>query len=192
MRGMDGVSLTDYLTKYYPTIKVIALSSHEHTEAVDDMLSCGAKGYIVKAFPSLKRLNTPVSGKYLAHVQDAINIVVAGGYYIQPYIIESTGKAYNAIDIEQLVAKRQAENKRAASLGLTKREKMVSSLYASASGTTQEDIADVLNISTNTLGKHIQSTSAKLDVNNRQMFTIRSISFGIVKIAKGFVRKMGF
>lgn len=191
MRGMDGVSLTDYLTNYFPDIKVMALSSHTHIEAVEDMLACGAKGYAVKAFPSLNRFEALPNTKYLAHLEDAINTIVNGGYYIDPYIINSANHKYHTFDIEQLVAKRQAENKRAASLGLTKREKMMSSLYASASGTKQEAIASVLNISTNTLDKQIQSASAKLNVNNRQMFTVRSISLGIIKIARGLVGKGG-
>lgn len=191
MRGMDGVSLTDYLTTYHPSIKVLALSSHQHIEAVEDMLSCGAKGYVVKLFPDLKRFEALPGNLYMAHLEEAINIIANGSHYIDPYIINSANHKYHTFDIEKLVAKRQAENKRAASLGLTKREKMMSSLYASASGTKQEAIASVLNISTNTLDKQIQSASAKLNVNNRQMFTVRSISLGIIKIARGLVGKGG-
>ncbi len=189
MRGMDGVSLTDYLTNYHPAIKVLALSSHEHTEAVEDMISCGAKGYVVKQFPDLKRLEVLPNSNYMAHLEEAINTIVNGGYYIDPYIINSSSNKYHISDIEKLVANRQAENKFASSLGLTKREKMMSSLYASASATRQGEIASVLNISTNTLDKQIQSASAKLKVNNRQMFTVRSISLGIIKIARGLVGK---
>lgn len=191
MRGMDGVSLTDYLTNYHPTIKVLALSSHEHKEVVEDMFACGAKGYVVKAFPSLKRFEALPSIRYMAHLEDAINTIVNGGYYIDSYITNNRENKYYTFDIEKLVAKRQAENEQAAQLGLTKREKMLSSLYASASATKQDAIAKVLNISPNTLDKQIQSASAKLKVNNRQMFTVRSISLGIVKIARGLVGKGG-
>ena len=189
MRGMDGVSLTDYLTNYFPTIKVMALSSHMHIEAVEDMLACGAKGYAVKAFPRVNRFEALPNTKYMAHLEDAINTIVNGGYYIDPCVINDSENKYQPFDIEKLVAKRQAENKLAISLGLTKREKMMSSLYASASGTKQEAIARVLNISTNTLDKQIQSASAKLNVNNRQMFTVRSISLGLIKIVRGLVGK---
>jgi DNA-binding NarL/FixJ family response regulator len=192
MRGMDGVSLTDYLTNYFPDIKVMALSSHTHIEAVEDMFACGAKGYVVKIFPpGVNRFEVLPSSKHMAHLEEAINTIINGGYYIDPNLINSSANEYHAFDIEKLVARRQAENKGAASLGLTKREKMMSSLYASASGTKQEAIASVLNISTNTLDKQIQSASAKLNVNNRQMFTLRSISLGIIKIARGLVGKVG-
>jgi len=189
MRGMDGISLTDYLTNYYPSIKVLALSSHDHKEAVEDMLACGAKGYVVKIFPDLKRWDVLPCPSYLAHLEGAINTVMQGGYYIDPFITNSPENKYHLFDAEKLVAKRQAEHALATSLGLTKREKMLSSLYASASGTSQEAIAEVLHISNNTLNKQIQSASAKLEVNSRHMFTLRSLSVGLIRIARGLRRK---
>lgn len=189
MVGMDGISVTDYLTDYHPTIKVIGLSSHDHREAVEDILSCGAKGYVVKTFPNLSRLDSIPSTKYMAHLEGAIHTVVSGGYYIDSFITNSRENKDYTFDIEKLVAKRQTEQTLAASFGLTKREKMMSSLYASASGSTQDEIAEVLHISTNTLDKHIQSASAKLQVKNRLMFTLRSISLGLVKIGRGLVGK---
>jgi DNA-binding NarL/FixJ family response regulator len=48
MPVMDGVELTKELQKYYPEIKIIALTGLEEDHYVVDMLEAGAKAYLTK------------------------------------------------------------------------------------------------------------------------------------------------
>ena len=73
MPKMDGVQLTDFLTDHFPNIKVIAISSHTHKGAVEDMIACGAFGFISKLY-SMKNL------------PNAIIAVAEGKFYIDPIL----------------------------------------------------------------------------------------------------------
>lgn len=72
MMKIDGVTLTDFLTDYYPDIKVIGVSTYTSTETVEDMLASGAWGYVNK-------INLPDLPK-------AIKSVLSGIVYIDPLI----------------------------------------------------------------------------------------------------------
>lgn len=48
MPYMDGVEATKYITQYYPSCKIIALSMFNEENLIIDMLEAGAKGYLIK------------------------------------------------------------------------------------------------------------------------------------------------
>ena len=68
MPEMDGISATRIVTKQYPSIRVIALSSFDNLWAVADMVEAGAKGYLLKnASKGCNSLWSPVG--WFGHLQ---------------------------------------------------------------------------------------------------------------------------
>ncbi|NJK57702.1 MAG: response regulator [Pleurocapsa sp. SU_5_0] len=51
MPGMDGISATRAIAEQFSQIKVIILSSHDEQLYLEEVLSAGAKGYLVKTTP---------------------------------------------------------------------------------------------------------------------------------------------
>jgi two-component system, NarL family, response regulator NreC len=71
MPELNGVQATEQLRRACPTIKILALSAHEDTSYLRQLLAAGAAGYILKH----------------AAVDDliqAIRMVAAGGVYLDP------------------------------------------------------------------------------------------------------------
>jgi DNA-binding NarL/FixJ family response regulator len=48
MPEMDGYETATWITKHYPDIKILALSTMDMETAIIKMIKCGAKGYILK------------------------------------------------------------------------------------------------------------------------------------------------
>jgi DNA-binding NarL/FixJ family response regulator len=68
MPEMDGVELTKEIRKFYPQIKVVALTMFKEDYLILDMLEAGAKGFLLKSSPKEKLIA-------------AIKAVHAGGFY---------------------------------------------------------------------------------------------------------------
>jgi two-component system, NarL family, response regulator NreC len=68
MPKMDGITATKFIKKEMPACKVVAFTMFEQDDAVLQMQSAGASGYIMKNAP-------------LKTVVDAIRIVAKGGEY---------------------------------------------------------------------------------------------------------------
>lgn len=183
MPVMDGVSLTEHLTCYLPHISVIALSSYSSREMVENMLACGAKGYVCKA--SMMHQSSDASSIGLLLLQEAINTVAKQQYYIDPYIL-SQDDFTNAppLDIESLVQKRQEERAIAKQLGLTNCEIKSAYLYATTSA-SQKEIADSLAVTNKTTEKHVYAAKQKLQVSSKQELSLKAIAYKIVRIATG-------
>ena len=73
MPGKDGIETTEYITREFPNVKVIALSMHNQVPFIVKMLKAGAKGYL------LKHINK-------TDLVDAIEVVNGGGIYYSPEI----------------------------------------------------------------------------------------------------------
>ena len=63
---------------------------------------------------------------------------------------------------------------------LTERERMV--IQYLLSGMKNEDIAEILNISTHTIKAHLESVYSKLNVNNRVQCVIKALKLGLVDL----------
>jgi len=165
MPKMDGVQLTDFLAVEFPDIKVIAISSHIHREAVEDMISCGAYGYVSKLFD-------------IGNLSLAINRVAKGIVYIDPILNQDD------IDRNKLFIERKKQKNSNQLSELNDKDKKLIALYNTSA--SQKEIADILCISENTLEKQIKKVSEKLNVKERQSFTLKSISKGLVRVARMF------
>ena len=165
MPKMDGVQLTDYLTVHFPGIKTIAISSYGHREAVEDMIGCGAWGYVSKLYD-------------MKSLQDAIREVANSSIFIDPVL------RLKEISRTKLMHERKNQKRQLERLKLSKKQKELIALYTT--NASQKEIASALSLSTKTIENRVKSISEILNVYNRQEFTLESFRRGFVRIARIF------
>ena len=68
MPEMDGVTATEIIVRRFPQCKVLALSSHDSGEYLQNALRAGAKGYIVKGSPA-EELTNAIRSVYQGYTQ---------------------------------------------------------------------------------------------------------------------------
>jgi len=139
MPDTSGPSVAAELRAVLPSVKILALTRHAEKAYVQQMLSNGANGYVLKQ----------TAGDALL---TAIRDVVAGGTYLDPAV---AGKM-----LDQSVALRGA-----GSAELTPREGEVVTMVAW--GHTNKEIASVLGITVKTVETHKTNAMQKLEIGSR-------------------------
>ncbi len=138
MPGMDGIEATEIISREYPSVKVLALSSFQDEESVRAMMAAGAVGYLLKSS----------SIDDLAH---AIRSVQAG-------------TAVFSTQVTQALLRPPSSGPRR-DYGLTDRETEVLKLMID--GLNNREIAEMLFVSQSTAKFHVSSILTKLGVGTR-------------------------
>src|SRR5205823_4956737 len=73
MPQLNGAQATEQLKRACPNIKVLALTVHEDTGYMRQLLEAGASGYVLKRAAAEELIR-------------AIQIVAAGGVYLDPHL----------------------------------------------------------------------------------------------------------
>jgi DNA-binding NarL/FixJ family response regulator len=162
MPKMDGVQLTDFLTEQFPSIKVIAMSSYCEQLNVEEMMACGAYGYVSKLF-NMKNLTL------------AINSVINNIIYIDPVLKIAD------IDRNSLMAARKKEKQLLYNSNFTPKQMALIALYATSA--SQKEIAEAFSVSQKTIETRISDVARKLKFGNRQDFTLQSLRKGFIRVA---------
>lgn len=138
--GMDGVEACESLLHTHPRIRVIVLTRFTNESVMLRALSAGAKGFVVKE-------SDP------DHLRYAVRAVAQGGTYIDPQV---TGK---------LTALATKGRRAKGPFGLTVQEMRVVELLPK--GITNQEIAEELALSVNTVKTHLRHAMAKMRVADR-------------------------
>ena len=150
MPVLNGLEATKRFQTEQPGTKILVLSMHNEKEYILSLIQSGANGYVLK----------DVSSEELVL---AIETVYQGGTYF------SSG-ASEALFTQQKLTSPQEE--------LTNRERSV--LKALASGLSNKEIANQLNISVRTVETHRLNIKAKLDISSAAGLTKYAIEHQIV------------
>ena len=152
MPEMTGSEATQAIREHYPQIKVIALTSFEDKELVQQALRAGAISYLLKN----------VSANELA---DAIRAAHSGRSTLAPEAAQALVESAS----------------REPTLGqdLTAREREVLALMVE--GLTNPQIAERLVVSRSTAKAHVSNVLSKLGVSNRAEAIATALQHGIVR-----------
>jgi two-component system, NarL family, response regulator LiaR len=135
--GMDGVSATRKIKEQNPSIQVIALTSFQEDELVQNALKAGAIGYLMKNVSSRE-------------LESAIRSAKQGKMTLSPEAAQSLVRA----------TQQAAETET-----LTEREKEILKLMVE--GLNNAEIAERIVVSLSTVKYHISNILMKLGVDNR-------------------------
>jgi DNA-binding NarL/FixJ family response regulator len=144
----DGFTLLEELRQHYPAIAVVVLSAIQDRANVLRALDLGASGYIPKS----------ASREVMS---SAIQLVLAGGIYIPPQILERSASP------EGTAAQpaRKEIGLWCSELGLTERQ--IDVLTLMMQGMSNKTICRTLNLAEPTVKNHVTSILQALNVKNR-------------------------
>ncbi|HEY1487792.1 MAG TPA: response regulator transcription factor [Micromonosporaceae bacterium] len=154
MPDLDGVAATTQITRLAPTVAVLVLTMFDDDESVFAAMRAGARGYLVK-------------GATQAEISQAIASVAAGGAIFGP------GIARRVLDYFALPARHGTDP----FPELTPRERAVLDLIGA--GLPNATIAHRLDMAPKTVGNHISSIFAKLQVATRAEAIVRARDAGL-------------
>ncbi|WP_163321750.1 MULTISPECIES: response regulator transcription factor [Draconibacterium] len=143
MPKMNGIEATKHALKKYPELKVIALTSFADDEYIEQMISAGVEGYM------LKRSD-------IEDFEKAIKKVADGGSYFSAEIIKVISR--NLYKDKERKSGEQLLDK------FTSREKEILNLICK--GLNNEQIAELIHLSPKTVEKHKSNLFQKTETFN--------------------------
>ncbi|GAA3903184.1 response regulator [Microbacterium invictum] len=161
MPTMDGIEATRRLTREFPGIKIVALTTFSTERVIVPMLSAGASGFLVKD-------TSP------DRILDAARLAHDGGYVLSPRVAQAL---VTSIQDHELPAPRELGRDE----GLTEREMEVVVLLAQ--GMSNAEIASAMFVSEATVKSHLGRITTKWGVRDRIQVLIRAAQLHLVTIA---------
>ena len=143
MPELNGQQATQRLKKALPITKVLALTRHNDTSYLQQLLTAGVDGYVLKQSDSDELMR-------------AIRTIAAGGKYIDPAVTDKIVDSYTG---------RANNRKTEPTAGLSERESEVLRLIAL--GHTNKEIAARFDLSIKTVEAHKANAMRKLDLQSR-------------------------
>ena len=162
MPQMNGAETTRRALEMLPDMKVITLSMFGDNAYYSDMMSSGAKGFLLK-------------DSEFAEVVEAVETVFEGGTYFSASLLESLSHSLRSTGATASVADDIAEADR-----LSERE--IEVLLAICQGLSTQEIADKLFISKRTVDKHRANILEKSGCKNTASLVVYAIRNGFVEI----------
>jgi DNA-binding NarL/FixJ family response regulator len=156
MPVMDGIEATRQITAGTDPPKVLVLTTFELDEYVFNALQAGASGFLLKRSPPEQLI-------------DGIRTVAAGDALLSPSVTRRLIEAFSSRPSRR-------ENPRFADM--TDREREV--LVAIASGLSNEELAETLFISANTVKTHVKRVLTKLGARDRVQAVVMAYEGGLM------------
>jgi DNA-binding NarL/FixJ family response regulator len=157
----DGFEVLAELAERYPTVSVVVHSGHQDRDRVMKALDLGATGFI------------PKSAKREVMVS-AFNLILSGGIYIPPEILERRQPAPAAASSAPEAATARVS---AADLGLTERQMEVLALMMQ--GKSNKAICRVLDLAEPTVKIHVSAVLKALKAANRTEAVMAAAALGL-------------
>lgn len=157
MPGTNGIEAIADLKRRYPAVKVLVLTIHKTDEYIQESLTAGADGYILK-------------GASQEELRLAVRTVLMGKSYLTPDISERIIRGY--LGGSKDTSPNTSWSK------LTQRERQVLKLIAE--GHSSKFIAEYLCLSVKTVEKHRSNLMSKLNIHNASTLTGFAIERGLL------------
>jgi len=154
MPGLNGVEATAALKRASPDIKVLALSVHDDTSYLRQLLAAGAAGYILKHAAADDLIQ-------------AIRQVAGGGIYLDPALAGHVVAGYVRVPAAAT-----------ALLGSALSERETEVVQRIAQGYTNKEIAAQLNLSVKTVETYRARALEKLGLDSRAALVRYALSHG--------------
>lgn len=161
---MDGIEATRAVKERLPDLRVIMLTSHDSDRDVFAALAAGADGYCLKE----------VSGSQLAM---AIRCVADGAAWLDPGVASRVLKAC-AAGGSLAATPQDGAGTKAGQQTLSQRELDVLKLVVE--GLSNQEIAERLVVSVETIKTHMRHIMEKLAVSDRTQAAVKAMREGIV------------
>lgn len=158
MPELDGLAATRRITKANSTIRVLVLTVHETEDYFFRVLEAGAHGFLVK----------DAAGTELVAAVEAVH---HGGVFLHPPMAKRL--------VEEYLARIGSGEERAAHALLTRRERQILALIGA--GNTNQDIADQLSLSVNTVQAHRSHIIDKLNLHSRADLMRYAVRVGLLR-----------
>ncbi|MCU4165062.1 response regulator [Carboxylicivirga caseinilyticus] len=158
MPDTDGITATMFIKKQFPDIKIIAISSSESLEFIENMIKAGVNGYILKD-TSLKDLVT------------ATETVLKGESYFSPRVI---------IKLSKQIVSGVSTHYTGIPAELSERE--VQLLKVFCAGLSRKEISNRFFISERTVDKHKENILKKTHCKNVMELIFYSLKHGLIDI----------
>jgi DNA-binding NarL/FixJ family response regulator len=156
MPNMGGLETLEAMRRELPATRVLVLTSVEDEAWVFRVLQAGGAGYVLKRSAA-------------EELVEAIRIVMAGGAFVRPAIVQALAADY--IARERAAGGTDGDR-------LTPREREILGMVAR--GMTNQEIADALVISVRTVETHRAHVMDKLGFKNRADLVAYAIRKGIL------------
>lgn len=158
MPVMDGIEATRRLSRELPSIRIVMLTMSEEEEDLFNALKCGAQGYVLKDTPS-KRLH------------DELRRMLRGETPLSGLMATKMLGEFSRFNGSSQTPSEYREP-------LTEREHQVLELLVE--GLSNSQIADRINLSENTIKKHLRNIQEKFHLSNRVEAAVYAIREGLV------------
>lgn len=156
MPKMNGIQTLEKIKEEKMDLKVLMLTVHSEVEYLLKAVDIGVDGYILKDADSTE-------------LRKAIFSIVEGNNYIQSSLIPLLNSKMIARDLDSEKIKL-----------LTKRELEI--LMNAASGMSNKEIGDKLQISERTVKNHISSVFKKIEVSDRTQAAVFAIRNNLIRV----------
>jgi DNA-binding NarL/FixJ family response regulator len=161
--GISGVQAIEQLWLLAPASRILVLTHSEQNRVVEAIVA-GASGYILK---------TALPGAIVS----AVRATAAGESVLSSQI---AGKLLDRIrELDIPVTTTNDPNNDAAAIRATLTERELEIFTRLASGKSNQEIADDLSLSSNTIANHVASILAKLHLDNRIQAAVQAVRSGI-------------
>jgi len=156
MPQMDGYAATKWVTKTYPSVKVLALSMYDEDKPIIEMLKNGAGGYLLKESKTTDLIH-------------AIQTIAAHGYFMNNLV---SGKLIRSLQ-EEKPLRPEVEALSANELKF---------MQLSCSELTYKEIADKMNLSPHTIDNYREALFHRFGIKSRTGLVLFAIKNELIKL----------
>ena len=156
---LNGLVASQQIIKQNKNIKILILSMHENRVFIEEALSLGVKGYLLKDSAA-------------DEIVPAIREVYAGRYFL-------SSKISSFVIQDYVYGKKKSTSLRSTSM-LTNREREVLQLIAE--GLNNKEVASKLKIAVKTVFVHRNNIMQKLDIHNQAQLIRFALKEGITSL----------